>query len=61
MAANLRTTCPSCGTQETLTVTMTVAGTITHFTSCPACEWKGWEREGENVALGSVLTLVANR
>lgn len=42
-------------------MTMTVAGTITHFTSCPVCEWKGWEREGENVPLGSVLTLVANR
>jgi DNA polymerase III alpha subunit (gram-positive type) len=53
--------CPSCGSQETLRVTMTLAGSATSFTSCPVCEWKGWEREGQNVPLGSVLGLVANR
>ena len=40
---------------------MTVAGAPLAFTSCPMCEWKGWEREGERVALGSVLALVSSR
>ena len=42
-------------------MTMTLAGETTHFTSCPACEWKGWERDGQLVPLGSVLSLVATR
>ena len=42
-------------------MTMAVAGTPLAFTSCPSCEWKGWEREGERIALGSVLALVSAR
>jgi hypothetical protein len=61
MAPINRPTCPSCGSQEILRVTMTLAGAPTHFTSCPSCEWKGWEREGQDVALGSVLVLAATR
>jgi len=61
MALISRNSCPSCGSQETLRVTMTLAGSAASFTSCPVCEWKGWEREGQNVPLGSVLDLVANR
>ena len=40
---------------------MTVSGAPMCFSSCPACEWKGWEREGENVPLGSVLAMVSKR
>jgi len=40
-------------------VTMTLAGSPASFTSCPVCEWKGWEREGENLPLGAVLSLVS--
>ncbi|HEX9235616.1 MAG TPA: hypothetical protein VF972_05005 [Actinomycetota bacterium] len=54
-----RNSCPSCGSQETLRVTMTLAGSPASFTSCPVCEWKGWEREGENLPLGAVLSLVS--
>ena len=61
MALINRPTCPSCGSQEIWRVTMTLAGAPTHFSSCPSCEWKGWEREGQGVPLGSVLTLVASR
>ena len=56
-----RNSCPSCGSQETLRVTMIVGGSPLAFTSCPVCEWKGWEREGENIPLGSVLSLVSSR
>ena len=61
MRPNARNSCPSCGAQETLRVTMTVAGSSLSFTSCPVCEWKGWEREGNNITLGSVLALVSTR
>jgi predicted RNA-binding Zn-ribbon protein involved in translation (DUF1610 family) len=61
MAPTSTNSCPSCGSQETLRVTMTVAGSPLAFASCPACEWKGWEREGKHVALGSVLALVSTR
>jgi len=40
---------------------MTVAGSSLSFASCPVCEWKGWEREGHNITLGSVLALVSTR
>ena len=42
-------------------MTMTVAGSPLCFTSCPMCEWKGWEREGERIPLGSVLEMVSTR
>jgi hypothetical protein len=56
-----RNACPSCGSQETLRVRMTVGESPLCFTSCPQCEWKGWEREGENIPLGSVLSIVSSR
>ena len=40
---------------------MTVGGSLLSFTSCPVCEWKGWQREGENIPLGSVLSMVSTR
>ena len=61
MAHSLKGSCPSCGSRETLRLTMTLSGSPLSFTSCPVCEWKGWEREGENVPLGSVLSLASKR
>jgi len=40
---------------------MSVAGSSLSFASCPVCEWKGWEREGHDIPLGSVLALVSTR
>jgi hypothetical protein len=53
--------CPNCGSAETLAVSMTLAGSPATFTSCPMCEWHGWERQGEQLPLGSVLSLAAAR
>lgn len=61
MAPMVRNSCPSCGSQETLRVRMTVSESPLCFTSCPVCEWKGWEREGEHLPLGSVLSIVSSR
>jgi hypothetical protein len=38
-----------------------LAGSLVSFTSCSNCEWKGWEREGQKLPLGSVLDLVSDR
>jgi hypothetical protein len=61
MAPTYRSTipCPSCGSQETIKVTMTLAGAASSFTMCNVCEWKAWERGGEKLPLGSVLTFVS--
>lgn len=40
---------------------MLVGASSLSFMSCPVCEWKGWEREGHNVPLGSILSLVSAR
>jgi hypothetical protein len=53
--------CRSCGSQETLRVTMTLAGLPTSFVTCSACEWRGWERDGESLPLVSVLELASPR
>jgi len=53
--------CPGCGSRETLKVTLTLAGSPTTFTMCNMCEWKAWERDGEKLPLGSVLSLVSAR
>jgi hypothetical protein len=53
--------CQSCGSEETLQVTMTLAGLPTSFTTCSVCEWRGWERDGETLRLGSVLEIVSSR
>jgi hypothetical protein len=40
---------------------MTLAGSPATFTMCNLCEWKMWEREGERLPLGSVLSLASMR
>jgi len=53
--------CPACGSSETFRVSMVLSEAPGSFTSCHACEWKGWERGGERLTLESVLDLVAAR
>lgn len=42
-------------------LSMTLAGSPVQFTTCAVCEWKGWEREGETLPLGSVLAMASAR
>jgi DNA-directed RNA polymerase subunit M/transcription elongation factor TFIIS len=53
--------CPACGTQELLTVTLTVDDAPMEFTTCHTCERRWWSRDGELVPLGSLLGLVGKR
>jgi len=41
-----------------MSVDMTLVGSAFAFSFCTQCEWKGWEREGHNLSLASVLNLV---
>ncbi len=63
MAGLLRSSvsCPSCGSKDTLNVSLSLAGSPASFTMCSVCEWKGWEREGAKLPLGSVLGMVSPR
>ena len=52
-------TCPHCRSSVLVEIAVTFAGS--HFTmhSCPSCETRWWDRDGERVALDRVLTTVA--
>ena len=57
MTATTRT-CPSCGSGDLISISMTVAGRELAFTTCHLCEAKWWHRDGEEVPLRSVIGLV---
>ena len=56
-----RPNCPACQTSELITISMIVAATKLAFSTCHQCEAKWWVRDGEQVALSSVLGTVATR
>jgi formate dehydrogenase maturation protein FdhE len=52
--------CNACGSNDLITVTMTVDKQVVSFTACHNCEAKWWFRDGQRVALDSVLDIVAS-
>ena len=54
-------TCNECGSRDLVTITMTVDGQDVSFTACHGCEAKWWFRDGERIALESILDMVNNR
>ena len=58
-ATNAR--CPTCGSNEVLTLSMLVGESDLQFTCCTTCEHRWWEREGSSIPLHSVLGLVSTR
>lgn len=50
--------CPCCSTGDLVTITLTVQGNELSFTTCHACEAKWWYRDGEPLALQSVIALM---
>jgi hypothetical protein len=52
--------CPACGSHDVMSVGMTLVESALAFSFCTACEWKGWEREGQILPLSSVLQLVTS-
>jgi Zn ribbon nucleic-acid-binding protein len=53
--------CPTCGSQELLTVIMRPHGDSISFTSCNACGWRRWGRGKEVVLLSSVRPLFGKK
>jgi Zn-finger nucleic acid-binding protein len=53
--------CPNCRGGRLVEITMTLRDHRVTLHSCPSCEQRWWDREGETIALRSVLDLVAAR
>jgi DNA polymerase III alpha subunit (gram-positive type) len=53
--------CPSCRSDDVITIQMTQAGSELSFSTCHDCETKWWHKDGESVDLSSVLGAVATR
>ncbi len=53
--------CENCGSQETITITLTVEDTLAEFTTCSRCEARWWKQEGSPVALTQVLAAVGRK
>lgn len=47
--------CPDCRKGDLITITMSLGGSELSFTTCHFCQAKWWERDGEEVALSSVI------
>lgn len=54
-------TCPKCRAAVLVEIGMTLGAHRVTMHSCPACESRWWDQEGEQVALGRVLGLVPAR
>ncbi len=54
-------TCPYCRSHSLVEIAMRLNGDRVMMHSCPSCERRWWDREGQKVALRSVLDLVAAR
>jgi hypothetical protein len=54
-------TCPSCEQGDLITISMTVNEAELSFTTCHLCEAKWWFRDGQPVALRSVIGSVLAR
>ena len=52
--------CNACGSNDLMTVIMTVDGQVVSFTACHNCETKWWFRDGRRITLDSVLDIVAS-
>lgn len=60
-APKTHTTCRSCGSDQILSISMSLEERTVVFTTCHACEAKWWEQAGSRIPLRSVLSLVPRR
>jgi len=54
-------TCPHCQSRDVVEIRMQLHDEKVTMHSCPACETRWWDRDGDFVGLRSVLDLVAAR
>ncbi|MDP8937348.1 MAG: zf-TFIIB domain-containing protein [Actinomycetota bacterium] len=53
--------CPNCRSARLVEIAMNLSAHRVTLHSCPSCEGRWWDREGETIGLRSVLDLVAAR
>lgn len=53
--------CPNCRAARLVEIAITLGDDRVTMHSCPSCERRWWDREGEAIGLPSVLELVASR
>jgi len=51
-------TCPTCGSDQLLTVTFDLDGSAVLFRTCPPCEAKWWEHDGVRIERAAAIPLV---
>jgi len=52
-------TCPHCRAAVVLEINTTIAGRHYTMHSCPGCETRWWDRDGQHVALDRILSTIA--
>lgn len=53
--------CPNCRSARLVEIAMNLHDHSVTLHSCPSCEQRWWDREGQTIGLRSVLDLVAAR
>ena len=53
--------CPGCTRGHVVEIAMTLAESRVTMHSCSRCETRWWDRDGEEIGLGGVLSLVPRR
>lgn len=53
--------CPRCASRQVLEIDLTVSGRDITLHSCPACETRWWDAEGEQVDVTNVIDLATVR
>ena len=51
-------TCRVCRRDDLVEINLSLRGSTITMHSCSSCEARWWDREGEELALGQVLSLV---
>lgn len=49
--------CPVCRRDDLVEIELTLRGSAVTMHSCTSCETRWWDREGQRLALGQVLSL----
>lgn len=52
--------CPKCRAMQLVEIALVLGGNRLTMHSCPACETRWWDREGERVGVDRVLDLAAS-
>ena len=53
--------CPACGSEDLVSIEMSMEDSGVQFRACHHCENRWWERDGATVDLNSVVHLIPKR